>query len=300
MEICSYGGWKNNLKLSNEFVELFITLDVGPRIIRYAFLNDLNVLKEFPEQLGGQYEDIWTPRGGHRFWISPEDDYSYDIDNSPVTYQKIAANHVIIRHQPDILNGWQKEIEVKLDLKTPRATVKHRIRNISDRELDKPIAAWALTIMAPGGRAIIPTPRPGPHTTYLLPNRNLILWPYTEIHDTRFSFGPANFQIRQDDTRGPLKIGTLTRCKWIAYQNGNAVFAKSTPIECGGQYPDMGSNIEVFTDTQILELETLGPLKKLQPGETLEHIEKWILFRHEEHIDTYQDVSSIIEPKLGV
>lgn len=300
MELCSYGGWKNTIKLSNEFVELFITLDVGPRIIRYALINDLNVFKEFPAQIGQQGEDLWMPRGGHRLWVSPENDYSYDIDNTAVNYEKIASNRVIVRHLPDFLNGWQKEIEVKLDLDTPRATVKHRIRNISDRELDKPIAAWALTVMAPGGRAIIPTPRPGPHNTYLLPNRNLVLWPYTEVQDPRFAFGPANFQIRYDVARGPLKVGTFSRTKWIAYQNGNAVFAKSTTAECGAEYPDMGVNVEVFTNPEILELETLGALKKLQPGETLEHVEKWVLFRHDEHIDTYQDISSIVEPKLGV
>jgi hypothetical protein len=34
----------------------------------------------------------------------------------------------------------------------------------------------------------------------------------------------------------------------------------------------------VFTNPDFIELETLGPLIELRPGETVEHIERWWLF----------------------
>jgi hypothetical protein len=49
--------------------------------------------------------------------------------------------------------------------------------------------------------------------------------------------------------------------------------------EAGAKYPDSGCNFEVFTDEDSLELETLGPLRNLEPGETAEHIERWWLFK---------------------
>src|SRR5882672_3433844 len=52
VEKVEYKGWKNNLKLSNGTVELIATLDVGPRIIRYAHVGGENVLKEYADQLG--------------------------------------------------------------------------------------------------------------------------------------------------------------------------------------------------------------------------------------------------------
>jgi len=44
-------------------------------------------------------------------------------------------------------------------------------------------------------------------------------------------------------------------------------------------YPDMGACFEMFANADVLELETLGPLTKLAPGESLRHVERWSLYR---------------------
>lgn len=41
----------------------------------------------------------------------------------------------------------------------------------------------------------------------------------------------------------------------------------------------MGSSFEIFTNERFLELETLGPMRTLQPGESMEHVETWSLHR---------------------
>ena len=86
-----YAGWKRNLRIQGPTTELVITLDVGPRIIRYAFPDDKNVFVELPEQMGGSGEKEWMIRGGHRFWTAPEGDHSYELDNEPVTWKKLSA-----------------------------------------------------------------------------------------------------------------------------------------------------------------------------------------------------------------
>ena len=40
-----------------------------------------------------------------------------------------------------------------------------------------------------------------------------------------------------------------------------------------------GCSFETFTNNEFLEIETLGPMTKLLPGETVEHTEHWALFR---------------------
>ena len=40
-----------------------------------------------------------------------------------------------------------------------------------------------------------------------------------------------------------------------------------------------GCSFETFTNNEFLEIETLGPMTKLLPGETVEQIEHWALFR---------------------
>ena len=66
---------------------MIVTLEVGPRIIRYAFHDERNVFVEMPEELGRAGENEWMMRGGHRFWTAPEADHSYELDNSPVTWK---------------------------------------------------------------------------------------------------------------------------------------------------------------------------------------------------------------------
>ena len=41
----------------------------------------------------------------------------------------------------------------------------------------------------------------------------------------------------------------------------------------------MGSSYETFTNERFLELETLGPMRTLQPGDSMDHLEVWTLHR---------------------
>ena len=47
----------------------------------------------------------------------------------------------------------------------------------------------------------------------------------------------------------------------------------------GDTYPDHGCNTETYTDPSMLEVETLGALKKIQPDGNVEHTEHWFLYR---------------------
>ena len=51
-----FAGWKRNLQIKGPTTELVITLDVGPRIIRYAHHDARNAFVEMEEQLGGSGE----------------------------------------------------------------------------------------------------------------------------------------------------------------------------------------------------------------------------------------------------
>src|SRR5260370_10078828 len=62
-----------------------------------------------------------------------------------------------------------------------------------------------------------------------------------------------------------------------AYYLGKELFIKRYLADPGKAYPDMGASFEMFTNPEILELETLGPLTRLAPGATLEHAERWTL-----------------------
>src|ERR1039458_5860002 len=68
-----YRGWANSWRMSNGEVEVVVTGDVGPRVMRYGFAGGQNFFKELARQMGKTGEATWQPRGGHRVWIAPED-----------------------------------------------------------------------------------------------------------------------------------------------------------------------------------------------------------------------------------
>ncbi len=85
IEKTAYAGWQNCYRVSNGEVELIVTGDVGPRVIRFGFVGGQNLFKEFKAELGKSGETTWMPRGGHRLWVGPEDEkVSYALDNGPI------------------------------------------------------------------------------------------------------------------------------------------------------------------------------------------------------------------------
>src|SRR5271169_4227370 len=73
VEKSEYKGWSNCYRVSNGEVELIVTGDIGPRIIRFGFIGGQNLFKEYPEQLGKSGEEKFQLRGGSRIWKAPED-----------------------------------------------------------------------------------------------------------------------------------------------------------------------------------------------------------------------------------
>jgi len=114
VEKISYGGWPNCYRISNAQVELILTADVGPRVIRFGFVGGQNLFKEFSEQMGGTGETSWQIRGGHRLWIGPEDArYTYGLDNSPVTVE-VMGDMVRATQATEPETGLQKVMDIYL------------------------------------------------------------------------------------------------------------------------------------------------------------------------------------------
>ena len=291
IETIRFKGWKNNIRLSNESIELVVTADVGPRIIRCGFVNERNLLAEFTEQLGGTGEKNWMIRGGHRLWIAPEcKSETYELDNHPVALRKIKGGIRTIQ-EPGPLTGIQKIMDIRLSDTTNEVTITHQLVNRGRKP--RTIAPWALTVMAPGGLCIIPLPVKVPHTANILPNQAWSLWSYTDFADGRWSFGSRYVFFRQSKKHGPGKIGIAHREGWTAYQLGEFLLAKSFDYIKGAIYPDGGVNFETYSDKRMLEVETLGPLITLAPGKSAKHVESWKLLKNTRPVKTEKDADLI-------
>ena len=279
IEKVSYRGWPNSYRMSNGEVELIVLSDVGPRVIRYGFINGQNLFKEFDAQMGHSGETEWMPRGGHRLWMAPEDPVgSYALDNSPVQVEQ-KGDTLVLTGGVEKETGLQRQITVKLAAAGSGVEVVHRITNKAAKP--KRIAGWALTMMAQGGVAVTGFPPRGTHPKDLPPTNPLVMWAYTDFSDRRWQFTKKYLILRQDPKAAiPQKAGTFNKNTFGAYLLGSDLFIKRSTASDTSEQPDYGCSFETFTSADFLEMETLGPLKMLQPGATLDHTEHWTLHKN--------------------
>ncbi len=292
----AYKGWKNCCRIANGKVELIVTLDVGPRIIRFGFVGGPNEFKEYEHQLGRRGGRKWRIYGGHRLWHAPEaEPRTYFPDNFPVGMEK--RDGVVRFIQPvETTTGIQKEMDVRLTAGRPRVELVHRLRNVGPWKVE--LAPWALSVMAPGGTAIIPLPPRGSHPKDLPPGNLLTLWLYTDMSDPRWTWGRKYILLKQDCSpkATPQKIGALVPDGWAAYARGGHLFVKKFDWRPGAPYTDFGCNFETFTNHEMLELESLGPCTGIAPGQAVEHRETWALFRNVPTPETDRDVERHLLP----
>ncbi len=306
-EVVEYGGWKNNLRLTNGSVELIVTLDVGPRVVAYRQPGGFNVMKNYESMMGGTGEAEWQIRGGHRFWLAPEDlTRTYFPDNRPVKWEPLGEHGAKFVPPPETEYGVQKEMQLKLSPTGTRVEVVLKVANTGTASTE--LAPWGPTVMAPGGVEIIPLPPKAPHPGHpsrakspadYAPNQELILWPYFDFADPRWTFGTKYVFLKQDSNLGPTKIGLAHREGWVGYLNSSMLFVKRFDYRAGAVYPDRGTRYQTFSNEEMLEMETVGELVTLAPGHSAELRESWELFGNVGPVLTEADADRVILPLLG-
>jgi len=299
IEKINYQGWPNSYRISNGEIELVVTGDVGPRIIRCALAGGPNLFKEFAGQLGKSGEKEFQLRGGHRIWVAPERlETTWAPDNVPVKIE-IKGDGLEATEPVEPATGLQKQIIVKMSGSGPRVEVLHRVKNTTPWTIE--LAPWALTMMAPGGTAITGFPPRGKHPDVLLPTNPLVMWAYTDLSDRRWQFFARYLTLKQDpQVAAPQKIGLFNPRTWAAYLLGSDLFIKEMTADPSRTYPDFGCSFETFTNADFLELETLGPIAKVEPGAAVEHTERWSLHKNV-RLAAWSDaeLDRLLSPLLG-
>jgi len=304
IEVIPYGGWKRALKLSNTHCELVMTLEVGPRVIHYSAPGGFNVMKQYASMMGGTDEPEWQIRGGHRFWLAPEDlTRTYYPDNAPVELTQHDDLRVTLTPPPETEYGVQKTMTLTLNPDDTKVSVTLTVANIGTAPTE--LAPWGPTVLAAGGVEIIPLPPKAPHPGHpknasspadYAPDQVLVFWPYFDFSDPRWTFGSRYIFLRQDVTRGPTKLGVAHHLPWVAYLNSNVLFVKKFNYRDGAVYPDRGTRYQTFSYQEMLEMETVGELVTLQPGASASLTEAWELHTGVPSVRTEEDADRVILP----
>jgi len=283
IEKISYSNYGNCVRLSNGIIEAVITLDCGPRIIRFSFIGkdnfmfedinrDVSVNGEVVEAVFGKGSE-WFIYGGHRMWLSPEDmPLSYYPDNEQVICNEI-KNGVDLIAPVQRVNEVQFRFEITMKTEKTNLEIKHYVTNTGNNTRNN--AIWGLTVLGKGGLEVIPQPL---YDTGLLANRVISLWPYSDMSDERVYFGKKYITLKQDkNISSAFKFGINNIRNWAAYFNHDSMFIKKYHCNPEGKYPDYGTSFETYTNKHFLEMESLGELTDITPGSTLFHSEEWEL-----------------------
>ena len=127
-------------------------------------------------------------------------------------------------------------------------------------------------------------------------DRVAVLFDFT---DDRWTFGSRYVFLRQNPKKGPTKIGLAHPVPWVAYLNQGTLFVKRFGRLEWADYPDMGTTYQTFSNEDMLEMETVGPLVTLIPGQSAELEETWELFTDVPDVKTEADVDRVILPLLN-
>lgn len=259
------------LWMSDGKTELAAALDIGVRIVQLHAVGEKDLLYHQPEDLsdGLTTQQGWRIFGGHRFWASPESERSYYPDCQPVIWEQL-PDGVCLRQAVDPWTAFEKTLTVRL-LPDGRIEAAHVLTNCGQRP--SRAAAWGVTTLCGGGEAYLPFPRTDAGEYY--PSRAMALWGGTSLADERLRFEPDAIRATHLPMETSLKIGISSSTGELSMTNfGQRLrieFAPLTPAQCS----DCGCNAEVYLNRHIMELETLGPLTLLQPGESTTHTEYW-------------------------
>ena len=292
-------GGHEGVRVTNGEVDVVATTDIGPRIVEYRLRDGANVLGEALDASIETALGTWRPYGGHRLWAAPEvNPRSYSPDNDPVEATADGERSVELTAPVESATGLQKSIAITVDETGSGVTVVHRIVNTGMWTIE--LAPWALTIMREGGEAIVPPEPFQTHAQNLLPVRTLALWGYTDLSDSRITLGSRYLRVRSDTAiSNPIKIGIANARRWAGWHRDGTLFIKQYGFDETATYPDMGCNTEIFTAGDFIELESLGPLQRVDPGASVEHVERWRLF-DDVIIAAADDVlETALEPLIG-
>lgn len=289
-------GWQNCFRINSENIELVTTADVGPRIIHFSEKGGPNLLKIFENEAGRVGDKKFLFYGGHRIWAAPEDPVlSYIPDNDPAKVIINDEDQSIVFIRANDGTGLRKSIELRIADKGG-FFIRNEIFNIGSESART--ASWGITSFAPGGVGIFPLIRKTKKELQLRSDFSLNLWHYTDFTDPAFEWHKNAILFNQKKCLAPQKIGCYLENPTLGYMLGEYLITKQMIglSESDDDYPDRGSNAEIYLNPEMLELEFLSKWKTLKPGESVFHQE----YLNVTKIDDKHDINSVIDMVLGL
>ncbi|MBN63479.1 MAG: hypothetical protein CME20_19160 [Gemmatimonadetes bacterium] len=248
--------------LKNDRAEAFAIASPYPRVLAFRLVGGEN-----PLHVSSEYEYV-----GIRTWFfEPTQNRQSGMPAlRPATAERMGAHGLRLVAAPDDSSGLQLTMELFLDPALPVLRIRHGLTNLRDEQ--RRIAAWALNVIRPD-HGVGVTPWGSVH------RRSLLFWPDTEPNEIGLHLGPKALALdyRIEPQNRWQKIGTNTDAGWIAYVWNETALKSTVAHVANAEYPENGGTVTMFNSTSEVfdgkprfgEIENVGPLSELMPGNTL-------------------------------
>jgi len=293
--VVSAHGNENCIELFNESTRVVLEPKLGGRVLIYA-LREKNVLWINPENEGKVYTpgEPYGHPGAGRFDYGPE---KTGPEKSALFFGswegKITGpREAVLISQKDPVTGISLERHFTLGESGSHLSCTQIIRNTSENTARH--YHWSRTFVKGGGISFTPL---NPNSKY--PKGYLV-------------YGPGDvmdFEPEEEDNartrEGILEIlGPLSRPKfvmdcdkgWLAYiTRENQLFIKKFKIYPDRPYGDMAApTASIWYNKNLMcEIEPLGPLEVLEPGESASFTEHWYLYDYTYPSDRKADLAEL-------
>lgn len=267
------------IDISNGIVDVSVTIDYGPRIIRYCPKNMKNLFYydrtgeyTFPQNLVNTNE-LFYLYGGHRMWISTESgEKSNYPDNVPIVYSPITEG-VKLSIPRDIKQGIALYMDIILTQETTNIMVVHSVQNISKVPME--ISINADTALCKSGFV---------YSMQSEKNKIIQLYNSSKWQDKRLFI--SDDYITADASNGDeFYIGIKNAVGCCGYVDNNVIFNKRYIHNTNLEYPngDISTKIKILNG--YISLDTISPLYVVESGEIVRHVESWSYERHNYNVN---------------
>lgn len=273
----SHHGWQGSYLLSNWIAEVIVVPAIG-RVMQFRFAEDNAGPFWQNRALDGQVHhpacDEWLNFGGDKCWPAPQSAWPHQqgrdwpppraFDAGPVQ-AAVNGSALVLTAPMDSTWGIQVVRKVELDPNLPKLRMKTEYRKLSGPPVK--VAIWTVTQMQEPECVCMSLAAP-----------SIFDKGYVRLLDAE----PAQLRIQQLQTGGRVlslarhrsahtKIGAdCASLAWIGRECVVRIAVERLP----GEYPDGGCLTEIYTNPDPLhyvELETLGPLVTMSPGDQMQH-----------------------------